>query len=170
MFLNGARCPQQVHSLADQIFRNIVAIQVLKWNIMSYLVKFNFSHQPIVTQICMYHNNVVVMWPAKIHTDHSRTNWNSLKHSIELQLWIKIHQWNRPQSSLYWGLVTYIHHDAIMKWKHFPRHWPFVWGIHWSPHYLNQTWFLVDWAFSNKLNWNLYQNTTIFIQLNRKCV
>ena len=20
-----------------------------------------------------------------------------------------------------------------MKWKHFPRYWPFVWGIHWSP-------------------------------------
>ena len=29
-------------------------------------------------------------------------------------------------------------HDDVMKWKHFPRYWPFVWGIHrWpvnSPH------------------------------------
>ena len=24
------------------------------------------------------------------------------------------------------------HHD-ITKWRHFPRHWPFVWGIHWWP-------------------------------------
>ena len=24
-------------------------------------------------------------------------------------------------------------HDDIMKWKHFLRYWPFVWGIHWSP-------------------------------------
>ena len=24
-------------------------------------------------------------------------------------------------------------HDDIMKWKHFPRFWPFVWGIHQSP-------------------------------------
>ena len=24
------------------------------------------------------------------------------------------------------------HHDVI-KWKHFPRYWPFVRGIHWSP-------------------------------------
>ena len=24
-------------------------------------------------------------------------------------------------------------HDDIIKWKHFPRYWPFVWGIHWSP-------------------------------------
>ena len=29
-------------------------------------------------------------------------------------------------------------HDDVIKWKHFPRYWPFVWGIHrWpvnSPH------------------------------------
>ena len=24
-------------------------------------------------------------------------------------------------------------HDAVIKWKHFPRYWPFVRGIHWSP-------------------------------------
>ena len=24
-------------------------------------------------------------------------------------------------------------HDDIIKWKHFPRYWPFVRGIHWSP-------------------------------------
>ena len=24
-------------------------------------------------------------------------------------------------------------HDDVIKWKHFPRNWPFVRGIHWSP-------------------------------------
>ena len=24
-------------------------------------------------------------------------------------------------------------HDDVIKWKHFPRKWPFVWGIHRSP-------------------------------------
>ena len=24
-------------------------------------------------------------------------------------------------------------HDDTIKWKHFPRYWPFVWGIHWWP-------------------------------------
>ena len=24
-------------------------------------------------------------------------------------------------------------HDDVIKWKHFPRYWSFVWGIHWSP-------------------------------------
>ena len=24
-------------------------------------------------------------------------------------------------------------HDDVNKWKHFPRYWPSVWGIQWSP-------------------------------------
>ena len=24
-------------------------------------------------------------------------------------------------------------HDDVIKWKHFPRYWPFVWGTHRSP-------------------------------------
>ena len=27
----------------------------------------------------------------------------------------------------------YIYHDDVIKWKHFPRYWPFVRGIHRSP-------------------------------------
>ena len=26
-----------------------------------------------------------------------------------------------------------LNHDDVIKWKHFPRYWPFVWGIHRSP-------------------------------------
>ena len=29
--------------------------------------------------------------------------------------------------------VSQILHDDVIKWKHFPRYWPFVWGIHRSP-------------------------------------
>ena len=28
---------------------------------------------------------------------------------------------------------TWDEHDDVMKWKHFPRYWPFVRGIHRSP-------------------------------------
>ena len=28
---------------------------------------------------------------------------------------------------------TQLLHDDVIKWKHFPRYWPFVLGIHWSP-------------------------------------
>ena len=29
--------------------------------------------------------------------------------------------------------VTSVYQDDVIKWKHFPRYWPFVWGIHRSP-------------------------------------
>ena len=29
--------------------------------------------------------------------------------------------------------MLYIDHDDVIKWKHFPRYWPFVRGIHRSP-------------------------------------
>ena len=33
------------------------------------------------------------------------------------------------------NLVSPIFHDDVIKWKHFPRYWPFVRGIHrWIPH------------------------------------
>ena len=35
------------------------------------------------------------------------------------------------------GYHTYsaydVMHDDVIKWKHFPRNWPFMWGIHRSP-------------------------------------
>ena len=31
-----------------------------------------------------------------------------------------------------WTNDDWVHNDVI-KWKHFPRYWPFVWGIHRSP-------------------------------------
>ena len=33
--------------------------------------------------------------------------------------------------------IRYFYHDDVIKWKHFPRNWPFVRGIHrprWIPH------------------------------------
>ena len=34
---------------------------------------------------------------------------------------------DRPHSTTLCG------HDDVIKWKHFPRYWSFVWGIHRSP-------------------------------------
>ena len=30
-------------------------------------------------------------------------------------------------------VITKLEHHEAIEWKHFPRYWPFVWGIHWSP-------------------------------------
>ena len=31
------------------------------------------------------------------------------------------------------AIKQYMYHDDVIKWKHFPRYWPFVRGIHRSP-------------------------------------
>ena len=38
-------------------------------------------------------------------------------------------------SSISWQSAAsgYMFHDDVIKWKHFPRYWPFVWRIHRSP-------------------------------------
>ena len=37
------------------------------------------------------------------------------------------------QTALTSLLVISDNHDDVIKWKHFPRYWPFVWGINRSP-------------------------------------
>ena len=40
----------------------------------------------------------------------------------------------RRRCHIFWIRNTGIHHhDDVIKWKHFPRYWPFVRGIHRSP-------------------------------------
>ena len=44
--------------------------------------------------------------------------------------------WYRPNIFLWWWCSLSIlpwKHDDVIKWKHFPHNWPFVWGIHQSP-------------------------------------
>ena len=39
----------------------------------------------------------------------------------------------RNNNSLKWCDVSSVYHDDVIKWTFFPRYWPFVRGIHWSP-------------------------------------
>ena len=53
-------------------------------------------------------------------------------------------------------IFNYPHHDDVIKWKHFPRYWPFVRGIHRLPvnsRQKSQWWgtliFSLIWAWTN---------------------
>ena len=43
-------------------------------------------------------------------------------------LWFQTAGCTKYNAQRYWR-----NHDDVIKWKHFPRYWPFVWGIHRSP-------------------------------------
>ena len=66
--------------------------------------------------------------------------------NIRIQNNFKGNQWNAVVSTLFanglaWlgtraykvfvvtNFLSCIYHDDVIKWKHFPRYWPFVWGI-----------------------------------------
>ena len=53
------------------------------------------------------------------------------KHMSLLKGWAKIFS-----QSVVWeerDISWFYTHDDVIKWKHFPRYWSFVWGIHQSP-------------------------------------
>ena len=62
----------------------------------------------------------------KIYTDDLQ--FYEMKMNIEIYF-----QWSKcnlcHQSEIYSRFI----HDDVIKWKHFPCYWPFVWGIHRSP-------------------------------------
>ena len=59
------------------------------------------------------------------------------KHSTHTHIYINIHILNvraiyYPYMSPHMSHMS-LPHDDVIKWKHFPRYWPFVRGIHRSP-------------------------------------
>ena len=67
-------------------------------------------------------------WKSNIFMDHSGyglNQWDNITLTSSLIGWAHIQ--NDP-CTLQWNA-----HDDVIKWKHFPRNWPFVRGIHRSP-------------------------------------
>ena len=67
----------------------------------------------------------------------------------EIHIDIKIY------NTVLWPSVHILNHDDVIKWKHFPRYWPIVRGIHRSPvnsshkgHWRRALWFclICDWT------------------------
>ena len=67
--------------------------------------------------------------------------------------------------------IVTTHHDDVIKWKPFPRYWPFVWGIHRSPvssPHKNQ--WRGAWVFSSICAWtNGWVNNRDIGDLRRHC-
>ena len=62
-------------------------------------------------------------------------------HTINRVSWPSPKQWLMMIHGEYWSMCipvcdhtcVFVLHDDVIKWKHFPRYWPFVRGIHRSP-------------------------------------
>ena len=90
----------------------------------------------------MFHITVTYYWAmaSKIistlrtlgigHDSTGYSNWQQIKHQIPA-LMAPLCDRDPPVTARW--LLDYPHHDDVIKWKHFPLYWPFVWGIHRSP-------------------------------------
>ena len=72
------------------------------------------------------------------------------------------HWFTRVNELTHWGWVTHICVSTTC--QHCFRWWPAAWLA--PSHYLNQYWNVVNWTLRNKLQWNLNQNSYLFIQGN----
>ena len=91
-------------------------------------------------------------WNWSVYSHHPRNRDNM--HCLTLGLVVKLRQWDyqaplsnqldrvstlsSSQTALCIEPISNDHqnqklHDDVIKWKHFPRYWPFVQGIHRSP-------------------------------------
>ena len=68
-----------------------------------------FNHNKTQPSITCVHNSL------DVPHDHTYMTWQFCVSYISIQL------------------PLFMWHDDIIKWKHIPRYWPFVLGIHWSP-------------------------------------
>ena len=66
-------------------------------------------------------------------SEYIRTTSPSLQSISDARLYA-LRSWTNPPDSCWKIMMTSWHgHDDVIKWKHFPRYWPFVRGIHRSP-------------------------------------
>ena len=76
-------------------------------------------------------------WPFMLPTGYATTLANGVLSDVAPQEVEELHHIQQDETSSHWGLNKNGHrfandviHDDVIKWKHFPRNWPFVRGIH----------------------------------------
>ena len=82
----------------------------------SHTIFINFYIRPVV-----YCSNAVTddIWAGVMRGDINcvTATHHSRVRELQVEVWMDLQNW----------------HDDVIKWKHFPRYWPFVRGIHRSP-------------------------------------
>ena len=72
-----------------------------------------------------------ICWYIEIEKNDCHFTDNILKYFSETKFLIEIAQ--KIIVALYTIYPVEYAHDDVIKWKHLPRYWPLVRGIHWSP-------------------------------------
>ena len=89
---------------------------------------YDFYHVSLHEMCCMYHHIILCI---AYYTCFVRNH--EIKMSNLYCVPPPFGHGNHADENLKRGGLNKIAHDDVIKWKHFPRYWPFVRGIHRSP-------------------------------------
>ena len=97
---------------------------------ISPLLWLSYIHPIAVYQFC-YRYVFFFQWPFLAELLMCNTDYDAVGQMFMKGLL------NREETEAYKFSLSqpgqWNHHDDVIKWKHFPRHWPFVRGIHRGP-------------------------------------
>ena len=90
-----------------------------------------------VTGLCAGNSPVTGEFPAQMASNAENVSIWWCHHGLIYPIFVRVIHWHwrkydYPRTSAV-ILKDQIWHDDVIKWKHFPRYWPFVRGIHRSP-------------------------------------
>ena len=119
--------------------------QAIIWNNTGLLLI-----EPLGTNFSEFSIGIQTFWfKKKTHLNMSSPKWRPFCLGLNVLKWLphlpsndlkKITWWFSPQCSYYWPSVArfwaiswQVDHDDVIKWRHFPRYWPFARWIHRSP-------------------------------------
>ena len=77
--------------------------------------------------------NYTGLWYTHIVLHRWKLNISYIKMNIVCLASVKTGSVSDTNVSRFISHIIWRWHDDVIKWRHFPRHWPFVRGIHWSP-------------------------------------
>ena len=93
----------------------------------------------LMTKLLFTINHIYSIYVSAKQYEH-RPNGRSLKHHTCEYMPSTYLTYHQPNFMIHPRAVHTVntiyfpgHHDDVIKWKHFPRYWPFVRGIHRSP-------------------------------------
>ena len=100
-------------------------LPLLPYSILLYTVldtSTNGSHKWFISH---YYTTWAILASHRADWRFARSQWEMTLLCNDVSHWLV--------ASLKLALHSYVHHDDVIKWRHFPRYWPFVRGIHRSP-------------------------------------
>ena len=110
-----------------QRYRSLMYFLLLAWTSFWTDILLELCTQKVKRR----HSNVTTTWLYRDlmkHCSKSAFAFLSIRSSLDI-IYSRVF-WNLNKMV---GVLQVIFHDNVIKWKHFPRYWPFVQGIHWSP-------------------------------------